>query len=77
MASRSTRQNNTDEKLLAAIKRNNKSAEQKPNFSNKANTKLAKETEERLEMAREKVERLKNLRLLDDKKNKKKGSSRK
>jgi len=77
MASRSTRQNNTDEKLLAAIKRNNKSTEQKPNFSNKADTKLAKETEERLEMAREKVERLKNLRLLDDKKNKKKGSSRK
>ncbi len=77
MASRSTRQNNTDEKLLAAIKRNNKGAEKNPNFSNKADTKLAKETEERLEMAREKVERLKNLRLLDDKKNKKKGSSRK
>jgi len=77
MTSRSTRQNNTDEKLLVAIQRNNEDAFKVRNLPNNADYKLIKEKEEQSELAREKVERLKALRMGAKKVTKKRKTSRK
>lgn len=71
MGSGSTRTNNADDKMMAAIERGDQGGfkDRKPSRAT-ADKKLIKEKEARSEKAREKSERLKALRLAAEKKGK-------
>jgi len=70
MGSGSTRPNNADEKMIAAIERGDREEFKDRKPPKNTDTKLIKEKEARLETAQGKTERLKALRLAAEKEGK-------
>jgi len=72
MGSGSTRPNNADDKMIAAIERGDREEFKDRNPPKNADKKLIKEKDARAEKIQEKTERLKALRLLAEKEGKSK-----